>query len=87
MTKKYYQFDRIIATFKPKNKDTLKPDMKELVGFKSEWQCIWEIEEGPYKNQMAWNVYDPEESGEFNHRWVPTEDLEIHELVRKSWRR
>lgn len=64
------QLDRVVATFAPKQHDTLRPASIPHIGWRGEWQAIWEIEEGTYVGQMAWMPTG------ISLGWVPSEDLD-----------
>jgi hypothetical protein len=79
------RFDRFEATFWPARRDDLKPGVARWIGHRTEWQCVWQIDEedsGPYVGQFACSpVQRPGESEPFlgDALWVPECDL------RESW--
>ena len=75
---KLNQFDVIKAAFNPKRTYDLKPGSEEFIGLLLEWECLWIIEEGEYKGQMALALNHLTLKPPFS--WVPECDLEISPL-------
>lgn len=77
---------RIKARFEPKNRETLRPCMVELIGreFNWEWVGTSDVDE-PFPGQSRWMIerqHDAEIPDECKGRWCPREDLELVEIVR-----
>lgn len=68
------QMDKIIATFKPTDLSTLRPEVLNDIGWLGEWQAAWIIESGVYAGQWAMIPLGKER---YTFGWVPEEDLEI----------
>lgn len=72
---------RVLATFAPRNLETLRPGVADFVGWRGEWTAQWQIKEEDdigYVGQWAWTPSD--RSAPF--AWAPTEDLEdVREVV------
>jgi hypothetical protein len=69
-------WDKVVAVFKPKRKETLRPELLEAIGATAEFRCSWIIDEndgGHYVGQGAFHTDDER----FHHYWVPAEDLEL----------
>lgn len=64
---------KYIAIYNPKNLETLRPEMTELIGQKATFKPLWIIEDGPFVGQWAFEVV-PEWS-KFNY-WIPEIDLD-----------
>lgn len=66
------QFQRFVATFRPKNLATLRPEVSKLIGVRCIFHTAWLIDEGAYKGQWACMTFSPS----FEAGWVPFEDFE-----------
>jgi hypothetical protein len=69
-------WEKVVALFNPKRKETLKPELLAAIGVTAEFRCSWIITEedgGPYVGQGAFHTDDER----FHHFWVPSEDLEL----------
>jgi hypothetical protein len=72
--------EKIIARFAPKNLETLRPCMVELIGRTFEWEwCGTGNDDETYPGQSRWLMarkHEAEIPDECFGRWVPFEDLE-----------
>lgn len=68
------QFDRIIAIFRPRRTDDLKPELRPMIGSVLWFQASWIIEEGPYTGD--WAMTPLARYGDFPCGWVPLCDLD-----------
>jgi hypothetical protein len=63
---------RILATFTPRCLDTLRPELRPLIGETVEWWCGGVSgKDEPYPGQRRWHTNDPR----FDGYWSPDEDL------------
>ncbi len=73
----------IEATFSPKRLDTLKPEVRPLIGVRMQFDHLWRIDPedgGPYVGQDAWQAKGHPEAG-----WFPTEDLDDVAEICPEW--
>ena len=72
------KFDIVDATFKPLNRDDLKPGVADYIGYRGLWQALWMIDEedgGSYVGQFAMGPHDFRSE---SFVWVPQCDLVVH---------
>lgn len=65
----------VVAKFWPMRVDDLKPDAVDLIGRTGVFEALWQIEDGPYKDQWAMRI--PQSWPIESAFWVPQCDLRI----------
>lgn len=70
----YNYGDKVTARFEPKRLDTLRPQLKHLIGQTFVWRFNGWMEEGTYKDQVTW-LHNDYPNDPFEGYWIPDEDL------------
>ncbi len=71
------QFQVVAARWKPKRTDDLVGRATHFIGFKSQWQAIFKIDQGRYESQ--WAMMNVDFDIHLPFAWVPESDLEVVE--------
>lgn len=73
------------AVFRPKDLETLRPEMHQYIDQDVTVQAIGTVQAGMFKGQWEfYPVYDVEET-EIRYFWFPEEDLVINEDITKKY--
>ncbi len=67
------QFDKVTAVFNPRRTDDLVEGVAEYIGKTLEFEAVWVIEEGVYKDEFAMLAVDRT----LLLPWIPSGDLNI----------